>query len=292
MAYEFTHPKLNAWREWTIASTSDGRSNARSSNIAVAHKVPLLFEPDEGWVYGYGIDWAGLAVIRATRQTLEQYMSKNIWGPCSMNSTTFSMTDHRPDLLPRFAGMTMRDESGKLVDLETDLFTSRAERVRYGGGGGCFSTANDYIKLLASLLRTITSSTNTSSQLPSLVSKSTLESMFSQRLSPTATTAINKTIYMPLASGLAGNIPEGTSTTFGLGGIINLDPLSSSARSPGAMQWSGLPNLFWWISPSDGLCGCYFTQILPPGDRTSLSLYSDFEAATLKEWREAGKGKL
>jgi hypothetical protein len=48
MAYEFTHPKLNAWREWTIASTADGRSNARSSDIAVAHKVPLLFEPDEG----------------------------------------------------------------------------------------------------------------------------------------------------------------------------------------------------------------------------------------------------
>jgi CubicO group peptidase (beta-lactamase class C family) len=89
LAYEFTHPKLNAWREWAMSSTPDGRVNARSSEIAVANKVPLIFEPDEGWVYGYGIDWAGLAVMRATKQTLEEYMSENIWKPCGMASTTF-----------------------------------------------------------------------------------------------------------------------------------------------------------------------------------------------------------
>jgi CubicO group peptidase (beta-lactamase class C family) len=230
--------------------------------------------------------------MRATKQTLEQYMSENIWGPCSMNSTTFSLSDHRPDLLPRFAGMTMRDESGNLVDLETDLFTHRAERVKYGGGGGCFSTANDYIKLLTSLLHTLTASTNSSSRLPNLLSKSTLETMFAQRLSSSATAVLNTMVFSPSASGLAGNLPVGTSTTFGLGGIINLDLLSNSSRSPAAMQWSGLPNLFWWISPLDGLCGCYFTQILPPGDRTSVSLYTEFEAAVLKEWRETGKWRL
>ena len=73
---------------------------------------------------------------------------------------------------------------------------------------------------------------------------------------------------------------------------MNLEIMSNTGRSPGGMQWSGLPNLFWWLSPADGICGCYFTQILPPGDRMSLSLYSDFEAAVLKEWREGGfKGR-
>src|SRR5580692_8401948 len=120
MAYEFTHPKLNAWRDWSMSSTADGKANARSSDIAVAHKVPLLFEPDEGWVYGYGLDWAGLAVMRATNKTLEEYMSQNIWKPCGMTCTTFSLTEHRPDLLPRFSGMTLREENGDLIDLERD----------------------------------------------------------------------------------------------------------------------------------------------------------------------------
>jgi len=251
----------------------------------------LLFEPDEGWVYGYGIDWAGLAVMRATNQTLEEYMSHNIWKPCGMTSTTFSLVDHRPDLLSRFAGMTMRDDSGSLIDLDRDIFTVRAERVKYSGGGGCFSTANDYIKLLSTLLHTMVAPSGPSS-LPNLLSKSTLESMFAQRLSSTATSVLNRTIGMPLAAGLAGNIPRGVATTYGLGGIINLDVMSNTGRSAVSMQWSGLPNLFWWLSPVDGICGCYFTQILPPGDLTSLSLYSDFEVAVLKEWRDSRKGRL
>jgi len=270
-----------------MSSTPDGKSNARSSQIEVAHRVPLLFEPGEAWLYGYGIDWAGLAVMRATKQTLEEYMSANIWKPCGMNSTTFSLPEHRPDLLDRLAGMTMRDEDGNLIDLERDMFTNRAERVLHGGGGGCFSTANDYIKFLSSLLHTMTSSP---ANLPDLVSKSTLDAMFAQRLAAGATTVLNKTIAMPLAAGLAGNIPAGTPTTFALGGIMNLDPMSHTLRAGGGMQWSGLPNLFWWISPKDGLVGCYFTQLLPPGDRTSLNLYSEFEKAVLVEWQ--GKSKL
>jgi len=188
--------------------------------------------------------------------------------------------------------MTMRDENGKLMDLERDMFTNRAERVKYGGGGGCFSTANDYIKFLSSLLHTMTAPARAPSSLPHLLSKATLESMFAQRLSPSATAVLNKTITMPLAAGLAGNIPPGTSTRYGLGGIMNLETMSNTGRPTGGMQWSGLPNLFWWLNPKDSICGCYFTRILPPGDRTSLTLYSEFETAVLQEWGESKKARL
>lgn len=292
LAYEFTHPKLNAWREWATASTPDGKANARSTDIAIAHKVPLVFEPDESWVYGYGIDWAGLAVMRATKKNLEDYMSENIWEPCKMGSTTFSIPNNRPELFGRFAGMTLRDEDGNLVDLARDLFTSRAERVKFGGGGGCFSTANDYLKFLMSLLRTL-QSTGPSSDRHDLVSKSTLQSMLTQRLGSQSETVLNQTIQHPLAAGLAGNMPAGVPATFGLGGIINLDAMPNTSRPAGGIQWGGLPNLFWWINPIDGLCGVFFTQLLPPGDRTALDLYSEFEDVVVKEYREAsGKGKL
>jgi hypothetical protein len=63
------------------------------------------------------------------------------------------------------------------------------------------------------------------------------------------------------------------------------------------MQWSGLPNCFWYISPGDGVCACWFTQILPPGDEMSLGLYEGFEKAVLEDLKngataEENKEKL
>src|ERR1700744_4422477 len=96
--------------------------------------VPLHFEPGEGWVYGYGIDWAGLAVMRATTQTLEEYFSANIWKPLGMNSTTFSIKNHRPDLSNRMAAMTISNSEGGWEDVDNDPVTRGVERVHYGGG--------------------------------------------------------------------------------------------------------------------------------------------------------------
>jgi CubicO group peptidase (beta-lactamase class C family) len=288
IAYEFTHPKLAAWRDWSMQS-KEGKAAARSSDIAVAHKVPLLFEPGQGWIYGYGIDWAGLAVMRATGKTLEEYMSANIWKPLGMTSTTFSMVEHRPDLLPRFAGMTLRDSDGELINVPSDRFTMRAERVKYSGGGGCFSTANDYIKFLSSILNTLTSPEG-DAKLPGLLSRGTLEEMFKPGLSESSTVALRGMITHPLAFGLAGNIPHGVAISHGLGGLVTEERVPDSGRAPGSMQWSGLPNLFWWISPKDKVCGCYFSQLLPQGDKLTTKLYREFEAAVLQE--TVVKGKL
>jgi CubicO group peptidase (beta-lactamase class C family) len=270
-----------------MENTPDGRDNARSSDIAVAHKIPLLFEPDQGWVYGYGIDWAGLAVMRATGSTLEAYMAKHIWGPLGMASTTFSLSDHRPDLLARFAAMTLRDDEGNLSVADRDAYSHRAERVKYGGGGGCFSTANDYIRFLSSLLNT---ATGAPAALPQLLSRATVEGMFAPRLAPAADEMLRRTIDSPLAFGLAGDLPRSVRASFGLGGLLTLSKVPATGRSAGGMQWGGLPNLFWWVSPADNRCGCYFGQLLPPGDVVSFRLYQGFEKAVLSD--NDSKGKL
>jgi CubicO group peptidase (beta-lactamase class C family) len=283
IAYEFTHPKLNAWRSWS-SSTKAGRELGRSSEIASAMRVPLLFEPDTAWVYGYGIDWAGLAVMRATSQSLEEYMSTNIWRPLGMTSTTFSLERHRPDLYNRLAGMTVRDDQGNLEDSDGGPMAKNIERVHYGGGGGLYSTCNDYIKFLTSVLNTATSGTV---PIPQLLTFESTKEMFSPNLSESSTEAMRSVVANPLAFGLAGNLSKSVDTSFGLGGILNLGDIPATGRKRGGMQWGGLPNLFWWISPQDGVCGCYFSQILPPGDVLSFNLYSDFEKAVLEEKKKS-----
>lgn len=284
IAYEFTHPKLNHWRS-VSSSTPEGKALGRSSEIASAMRVPLLFEPGTAWIYGYGIDWAGLAVMRATGQNLEEYMSANIWNPLRMTSTSFSLARHRPDLYDRLAGMTIRDDDGNLEDSDGGPIGKNIERVHHGGGGGCYSTANDYIKFLTSLLNTAASGM---APVPQLLLPESVREMFSPNLSDASTAAMQAVVANPMAFGLAGNLSKSVETSFGLGGILNLSKIPATGREAGGMQWGGLPNLFWWISPADGVCGCYYSQILPPGDQLSFQLYSEFEQAMLQEKTLAG----
>ncbi|KAF2432294.1 beta-lactamase/transpeptidase-like protein [Tothia fuscella] len=304
VSYEFTNPTLAAWRQWAVANTPDGAANHRSSDIGTAFRVPLLFDPDQGWAYGYGIDWAGEAVMRVTKQTLEAYMAKNIWGPLGMNSTTFDPWVERKDLAPRVAGMMERDAEKNLAAGDKAAYVQGIGAQKYSGGGGAYSTANDYAKLVASLLGTI----NGFPQKPgrNLLQAQTLNDMIAQTNSTPAATILNAIVSSPMAAGLAGNIPGDQKVEFGLGGLVNRVPISKptrratdatisaegTGRAANSIQWCGLPNCHWWISPGDGVCGVFFTQVLPPGDNATLRLYEEFEGAVLRDLKENQKSAV
>lgn len=200
-----------------------------------------------------------------------------------MTSTTF-YPRNRPDLLPRTASLVERDENGKLQPLLPNHPFARGPAGPYpeGGGAGCYGSANDYVKLLASLLRND----------GKVLKPETVRMMFSPQLKdPKHLRAVHSN---PLSYGLAGNIPIGTLVDFGFGGILNGERIEKTGRSAGSMQWGGLPNLFWWINPGDGVCGCYWGQLLPSGDPQSFQLYEGFEKAVMDSLKEqqANRGKL
>ncbi|QDS69761.1 hypothetical protein FKW77_010194 [Venturia effusa] len=284
LAYEFTHPKMFAWRQWFNAQSKDNKTKTRSSDPAVAYLAPLMFEPDTGgWTYGYSIDWVGVAVSRISGLTLGEYMQRNIWNPLGMTSTTFDLQS-RPDLLSRMASMTSRNDEGKLERGGSGGMTDPFKMgVKESGGGGAFSTANDYIKLLIAILQN-------NGKL--FKSRDTIPYMISPHLKDPAHLAAMHA--NPMSYGLAGNLPQDTKLDYALGGITNLTRVSTTGRAAGSMQWAGLPNLFWWINPKDGICGCYFGQILPPGDVPSFLMYEAFEKAVNATFVKgtAEKGRL
>lgn len=262
------HARLLSWRQWKnrdLRKRGLKKTHEDRTEVSKAYRVPLVFDPETSWTYGYGIDWAGLAVERASESTLEDFMRKHIFGPLDMRDTTFEPVQH-PHLMDRMAGMYVRDPDGKLLSQEQTAVTSPIGGVRHAGGGGLASTANDYMKVLVSLLRND----------EKLLTKNSVRSMFTPQLRDPR--HLQKMHANPEAFGLAGNIPSGTKVDFGLGGILNLERLPTG-RSAGSMQWGGYPNLFWWINPQDGICGCYFSQLVPPGDEASFDMYKKFEAA-------------
>ncbi|KAF2425567.1 beta-lactamase/transpeptidase-like protein [Tothia fuscella] len=274
LSYEFTHPKMFVWRYWFLKQNAENKALTKSLDPAKAYQAPLLFEPGEGWAYSTGIDWAGIMVSRVTGKSLEGFMQENIFKPLGMSSTTF-YPERYPKIADRLANMAVRDEKTGKLDKNAGNPLKAYMNVREGGGGGCFSTANDYMKFLSALCSPVC---------PLFTKQETLQIMFSPNLSPPAKAALMEMQKSPEAFGLVGNVPIGTDLDFGLGGLLNMEKVKGSGRAAGSMQWGGLPNLMWWVNRKDGICGCYFSQLLPSGDRRSFDLYEGYEKAGMEEF--------
>ena len=82
--------------------------------------------------------------------TLQDYFQKNIFTPLGITDTTFSISS-RPDLEARVAVAQIRQRDGTYLDDETNLFKIISDKYKWGGGG-LYSTAHDYLRLLQSLL--------------------------------------------------------------------------------------------------------------------------------------------
>jgi CubicO group peptidase (beta-lactamase class C family) len=282
LSYEFTHPKMFIWRKWFLHQSAANKTLTTSLDPAKAYQAPLLFEPGEGWAYSTGIDWAGVMVSRVTGKSLEDYMQENIFKPLSMTSTTF-YPERYPQIAKRLASMAVRDEVTGRLSRDAGNPLKAYMSVREGGGGGCFSTATDYLKFLSALC---------TPSCPLFAKQDTLNMMFSPNLSQTSKAALMEMHKSPEAFGLAGNVPIGTDLDFGLGGIMNMEKVKGTGRAAGTMQWGGLPNLMWWVNRGDGICGCYFSQLLPSGDHRSFELYEQYERTVMKEFKVDGESKL
>lgn len=78
---------------------------------------PLLFEPGTSWTYGMRADWAGKMVDRVTGETLETYMSTNIWGPLHLENI-ISWPARKVHMHDRVADISTLGASAKAVPLE------------------------------------------------------------------------------------------------------------------------------------------------------------------------------
>ncbi|EEH19494.1 hypothetical protein PABG_01813 [Paracoccidioides brasiliensis Pb03] len=238
--------------------------------------LPLLFEPCTSWSYGVGIDWAGLALERVTKQPLSAYMDANIINPLGMTRTSFKLLS-RPDILAARSDMTLRLPDGSLTPSPTHVFPDDSKDDY--GGAGLYSCAEDYIKVLIDLLQD-------DSKLLSAASK---EELFKQQLSAESKTALNFLLYGEYEENKSGEIgekflgglPAGTDVGYSVGGLLveAVNGAGPNRRSKGALSWSGLPNLHWMIDREKGVALFYANQLIPPGDLKASEAFATFEEA-------------
>jgi CubicO group peptidase (beta-lactamase class C family) len=225
---------------------------------------PRLFEPGTRWLYGTSTDWVGKIIEKVGGQNLETYFKDNITGPLKMKRTFFNVPD---SLTSAIVSWGSRDSTG----FEETQRIPRQSVTSYSGGGGLFSTPNDYLTFLECLLNEGAYDNGR------ILKAETVEMMFKNQL--------------PVNQNLVWDIPEGKlvssaggfadeSDKHGLGWAIE-DSEDETVRTKGTGYWAGIGNSYYTIDMKKGIAVVYFTQFLPFNDKESFDFYRVFEKEIL-----------
>ncbi|CAL5866131.1 uncharacterized protein PFLUO_LOCUS338 [Penicillium psychrofluorescens] len=137
------------------------------------------------------------------------------------------------------------------------------------GGIGLWSTPMDFTKLLAALLK---------GGQP-LLTGASVNILFKPQLSGGSRAAMPKHLggQMRRVLGIKG-VDDIEQADHCLAGTITSKDIPDRRRS-GTVNWSGLPNLHWWIDQKTGIAAVLFTQLMPPGDAAVTGLLIELEKA-------------
>ncbi|WP_419838705.1 serine hydrolase domain-containing protein [Candidatus Poriferisodalis sp.] len=257
MGYDIWSPELGQYEEVT---GTPGVTECRKETLS----IPLLFDPGDRWFYGTGIDCAGQMVEAVSGMSLGEYMSEHIFGPLGMTDTSFKISD---DMRARISAMQARMEDGSLVEMPFEIPQEPEFEM---GGGGLYSTVDDYCRFLAMMLNGGSLNGN------EIVSPETHAQMVTNAMGDLRVTMLPTAI--PPYSFDAEFFP-GVEKSWGLTFQINEEP-APTGRPAGGLMWAGLANSYFWIDLQNQVAGCYISQQVPFADPRSYGLYEAIETAT------------
>jgi CubicO group peptidase (beta-lactamase class C family) len=211
--------------------------------------APLDFQPSTRWAYSaqYGFDTLVRVVEIVSGMPFDRFAKQRIFDPLAMKDTFFYPADN-----PRVVTLYQQAEGG-LRKQPNPTFMNGAY---FSGGGGLFSTAEDYLQFAQMLLN--------GGQLGGkrLVSPRGVELMAS--------------VFAP--DTLPGRVPgEG----FGLSVRVVSDPAARNTfLSKGSFGWSGAYNTHFWVDPKEKIVGILMTQTANLEIRGEVR--NDFENAVMQ----------
>jgi CubicO group peptidase (beta-lactamase class C family) len=104
-------------------------------------KIPLLYQPGQGWLYSASMDIQGYIVEKLSGQSLPDYDREHIFTPLGMTDAGFFVPQ---DKRSRFATNYRPNPQGELVAAAPGDYA--AQPTMASGGGGMVSTAEDYYR--------------------------------------------------------------------------------------------------------------------------------------------------
>lgn len=254
--YFFMNPNVARWHEKFATTLQEGERRP----VAELYNYPLAFQPGTGWMYGTGLDWAGLVVERVTGRNLGDYMQQRIFDPLGISDAQFYPVP-REDLRARLVDLNPQDPEA----LGRAVFgggTDHMNKPTLGdfGGHGLFMPGTEYIKVLHSLLASD----------GKLLKPDSVDTMFQHHLSPEATARHKAELTSPTGYLFLMGVDPKTKAGHGLGGLLTLEDVDGWYGER-TLTWGGGLSLVWFIDRKNGLCGVGAVQVAIPVDFVTVT---------------------
>jgi CubicO group peptidase (beta-lactamase class C family) len=200
--------------------------------IARMAKLPLAYQPGEGWMYSVGVDVQGYLVERLSGMPFPQYLEQNIFKPLGMKDTAFYVPAGK---LPRLATVYAPAEGGGLAPAPNDPNVGKPPGMP-SGGGGLYSTAGDYLRFAQML-----------------ANGGALDGV---RVLKPSSVAIMRTNHVPekLRTGEFGIGDHRMIAGYGFGYNVAVfdDPAKAGSQTGvGTYGWDGAAGTWFWIDPAN-----------------------------------------
>lgn len=216
--------------------------------IAELAKLPLEFEPGQGWNYSVGSDVLGVIVARLSGMSLDAFFATRIFGPLGMVDTAFQCPADKAHRLTD-AWAYREGEAPRLFDPAAKSGTLREPRFE-SGGGGLLSTTADYHRFC----RMLVSGGGVDGL--RILSPKTLQLMTANHLPGGADlTQMSRSLFSEAHNAGAG---------FGLGFGVTIDPARALVPgSAGEFYWGGIFSTAFMVDPVEKLHMVFMTQLYP-----------------------------
>lgn len=240
---------------------------ARTSDefVEKVARLPLIAQPGERYNYGVNTDVLGIIVEKITGQSLGAFMEARIFGPLGMMDTGFTVPAAKRE---RLAQVYTRDGSAALAPVggfstgvesgSEPPYPDDEGRLFHSGGGGLFSTADDYARFAQMLLDGgVLGSVR-------ILGRKTVHTMTSDQ---------------------NARLPQATpsSSGFGFGVSVRLDQGGGAmAGSVGEFGWSGAATTYVSIDPQENMVLILLTQHLPFNQPGIFSVFSTMVNAAIQ----------
>lgn len=216
--------------------------------IAELAKLPLEFDPGQGWNYSVGTDVLGVIVARLAGMSLGQFFKTRIFDPLGMVDTAFFCP---PDKAHRLADGWAYQEGAAPVLLDPAVKSGALREPRFeSGGSGLVSTTADYHRFCRMLAG------RGAADGVRILSPKTLDLMTANHLPGGADlTHVSRALFSEAHNAGAG---------FGLGFGVTIDPARALVPgSAGEFYWGGIYSTAFFVDPVEKLHMVFMTQLCP-----------------------------
>ncbi|MDC6350944.1 serine hydrolase [Zeaxanthinibacter sp. PT1] len=225
---------------------------------------PRMFESGTQFLYGTSTDWVGKLVEKVSGQSLDIYFKKHITGPLQMNRTFYNVPESLHHLI---VSRGHRGEDGEQSLVEIDARVPAKVTETFSGGGGLFSTPNDYTKLLYCLLN--------KGEFPGgrILKEDTVNEMLKNQVGEISLNPGKRFSAPGSCCNFSGLMD--TDSKWGLAFMIDNSP-EPYGRSKGTVAWGGYYNTFFFIDFKKGIAASLYTQHIPFNHQKTTDIFHRF----------------